>query len=225
MVELHPAPGRIIYLNGASSAGKTSIASELQGVLEEPHLLLGIDTFIRMLPQRLFGSTDGWRFIAAGDGALRVEIGPRADRVFGAMYAAVAALSSGGNHVIFDDVMTSLQIAAPSGSMHGTAMMFCSSGALPRRGRRSARARTRRPRHRPGARIELARAHEHLEYDIEVDSSALSVAACANEICDLSSRRSRFEAFARLACTGAVSTRRTNDTRVSLRIVDSVARR
>ena len=196
MVELHPAPGRIIYLNGASSAGKTSIASELQAVLEEPHLLLGIDTFIRMLPQRLFGSTDGWRFIPAGDGALRVEIGPRADRVFGAMYAAVAALSSGGNHVIFDDVMTSPQMLRRLvDAWHGHDVLLvgvrCPVEVA------EARERARGDRAIGLARGSSARAHEHLEYDIEVDSSALSVAACANEIATFLQAQP-LRAFARL---------------------------
>lgn len=46
--------GRIIYLNGTSSAGKTSIALALQDVLDESFLRIGVDTFIGMLPRRMF---------------------------------------------------------------------------------------------------------------------------------------------------------------------------
>ena len=46
----------IILLNGASSAGKTSIARELQRVLPEPYLRTGIDDFFRMLPPRYLGT-------------------------------------------------------------------------------------------------------------------------------------------------------------------------
>lgn len=50
--------GTIVYLNGVPSAGKTSIGRALQDALDEPFLLLGVDTFLRMLPRRTFG--DGW---------------------------------------------------------------------------------------------------------------------------------------------------------------------
>ena len=39
-------PSQIILLNGASSAGKTSIRQALQGMLDAPYLSLGIDQFI-----------------------------------------------------------------------------------------------------------------------------------------------------------------------------------
>jgi len=44
--------GKIIFLNGASSSGKTSILMALQEMLEEPYLNAGIDKFIWMLPKR-----------------------------------------------------------------------------------------------------------------------------------------------------------------------------
>ena len=181
MTNATPAPGRIIYLNGASSAGKSTIALELQRAVDEPHLLLGIDTFIRMLPARLFGTAEGWRFVDAGGGALRVERGVYAQRAFGAMYAAVAALSLCGNHIIFDDVMTSPEL------------LLCLVEAWRERdvllvGVRcpvevaEARELARGDRAIGLARGSSALAHEYLEYDIEVDSSALSATACADAI-------------------------------------------
>jgi chloramphenicol 3-O phosphotransferase len=40
----------VIVINGGSSSGKSSIATELQTVLPESWLSLGIDTFIGTLP-------------------------------------------------------------------------------------------------------------------------------------------------------------------------------
>ena len=44
-------PGQIIFLNGTSSSGKTSLAKALQKRLPEPFLHLTLDAFIEMLPR------------------------------------------------------------------------------------------------------------------------------------------------------------------------------
>ena len=38
--------GRLLFLNGASSSGKSSIAKVLQGMLEEPCIHLCIDDYL-----------------------------------------------------------------------------------------------------------------------------------------------------------------------------------
>jgi hypothetical protein len=43
-------PGKIIFLNGVSSSGKSSLDKELQKRLTEPFLRLQLDAFIEMLP-------------------------------------------------------------------------------------------------------------------------------------------------------------------------------
>lgn len=47
-----PAPscGQIILLNGASSAGKTTLARALQATLEQPYDLVQLDAFEDMTP-------------------------------------------------------------------------------------------------------------------------------------------------------------------------------
>ena len=42
----------VIFLNGTSSAGKTSLVEHLQEQLDEPFLHIGIDHFLFMLPNR-----------------------------------------------------------------------------------------------------------------------------------------------------------------------------
>ena len=49
----------IIFLNGASSAGKTSLGKALQDVLNEPYVLLGLDTFFHTVPARWAGGPPG----------------------------------------------------------------------------------------------------------------------------------------------------------------------
>lgn len=43
---------KIIFLNGCGSSGKTSIGRAIQTLSNEPWLLLGVDSFIDMLPEQ-----------------------------------------------------------------------------------------------------------------------------------------------------------------------------
>jgi chloramphenicol 3-O-phosphotransferase len=51
--------GTIIFLNGTSSSGKTSIARALQKSLDEPYLYLSVDSFLDMLPEQCFSGEEG----------------------------------------------------------------------------------------------------------------------------------------------------------------------
>jgi chloramphenicol 3-O-phosphotransferase len=44
--------GKIVFINGTSSSGKTTIIRALQEKLKEPYIEAGIDKFIWMLPKR-----------------------------------------------------------------------------------------------------------------------------------------------------------------------------
>ena len=76
------AKGSIVLLNGASSSGKTSIAQELQAMLDEPYLRLGIDSFGSLLPERYLGvepaidepAYEGLKWILPVDEATKAQI-------------------------------------------------------------------------------------------------------------------------------------------------------
>jgi chloramphenicol 3-O-phosphotransferase len=44
--------GQIIFLNGTSSAGKTTLAHAIQEESQQPYLLAGIDSFFAMVPEK-----------------------------------------------------------------------------------------------------------------------------------------------------------------------------
>lgn len=106
--------GKIIFLNGPSSAGKTAIIKELQPMLEEPFLHVGVDMFYRMMPQRYFGKDplegdpayEGfrWRTVSEGD-QVRYDLtpGPIGYRMLEGMQRAIAAMASAGNNIIVDE--------------------------------------------------------------------------------------------------------------------------
>ena len=81
--------GRVIYLNGASSAGKTTLAEALLDVLEEPYLHFSINLFDE-LPSRKQMKRDLIPDISY------FELG---------FAKCIAALASSGNNVIVDDVI------------------------------------------------------------------------------------------------------------------------
>src|SRR3990167_11092299 len=50
----------IIFINGPSSSGKTSIAKELQNQLTDTYLHIGIDWFLQIMPKKLWNHSDGF---------------------------------------------------------------------------------------------------------------------------------------------------------------------
>jgi len=45
--------GRILFLNGTTSSGTTSIAKVLQEVINEPYLLVSLDAYWLTLPEKI----------------------------------------------------------------------------------------------------------------------------------------------------------------------------
>lgn len=101
-------------LIGTSSAGKSTTAAALQGVLDEQHLLVGFDVFLRMVDPRWAGhgphTLDGFHydpstFDDAGEVLSTISCGPVGRRVLNGTHRAVAALARSGNHVIVDEML------------------------------------------------------------------------------------------------------------------------
>ncbi|CAH0536644.1 Putative O-phosphotransferase [Vibrio marisflavi CECT 7928] len=104
----------IIFLNGASSSGKSSIAKQLQMILGENYLHLGIDTFISIMPERCNRLTDtdvvaeGFYWVTQnlnGKQELRIQSGDYGKRVNHAYRTTVKHFADLGLRVIVDDVM------------------------------------------------------------------------------------------------------------------------
>jgi chloramphenicol 3-O phosphotransferase len=99
----------IVVLNGASSAGKTTLARAVQDEWAEPALIWGIDTVVTALPKRYLNalwSTEMYRYEYAADGTIAaIHPGPYGDRVVRALHRAVAALGRAGVNVLVDQVI------------------------------------------------------------------------------------------------------------------------
>lgn len=113
--------GRVIVMNGPSSAGKSFTALALRGMLRPQPLLTGIDLFLSMLPpighlgieadkrtNENAGNDDApvrWIFPASPGGGIRIEVNETGQRLVSGMHRAVAALARAGNDVIFETVL------------------------------------------------------------------------------------------------------------------------
>lgn len=110
----------VIFLNGTSSSGKTSLARELQAAWTTPLVYLALDTFIGMLPFKYTGqgekAAEGFELFPAGSQG-EVLTGYRMGR-FGhllnhRMAELARGLASDGLDVVIDHVLIDEDSYAP----------------------------------------------------------------------------------------------------------------
>ncbi len=104
---------QIIYLNGPSSSGKTTLAKALQHAFEEPFLHVGIDKIIGWMPEKVNDWTGGeaplgfsWKKgqDESGNPIQELQTGPYAQKIGETFREVVLALAKMGHHLIIDDV-------------------------------------------------------------------------------------------------------------------------
>jgi len=174
--------GLIIFLNGTSSSGKSSIARELLEVLDDTYFHLPVDAFHGMRARKEY--RDGEL-----PGVLR--------RTWQGFHRAVAGMAAGGNNVVVDHVLSEewrlhdcLELFAPE-----HVVLVGVRCALPELERRE---RERGDRPAGLAARQIAQVHAHGVYDIEVDTADATPRACAERIRDFLPGRPRPTAFQRL---------------------------
>lgn len=203
--------GNIIYLNGTSSAGKSSLAAALQATLPDPYLHFGLDRFNGMFPHRYaaFASfsepipdlaREGFvvRHEWAGE-VLRQEltIGPAGRRFIAGMRQCVRALALAGNHLIVNDVLYGREFLAECvAALDGLPVAFievhCSLLEVARR------ERERGDRLLGLAAWQLPRIREDAIYDLTVDTTRDSPEECARKVARLLAAPPKPSAFERL---------------------------
>ena len=112
----------VILVNGASSAGKSTLSRALQVRLAHPYLRLGFDDFVFMAPKRYYTDSDSAlqatqdKYTRQGvtmvdthapgqPKSVHAVFGPVFRRLIDSMAPVVATLVAGGNAVIFDHVL------------------------------------------------------------------------------------------------------------------------
>ncbi len=185
-------PGRIILLNGSSSAGKTTLAIALQQLLPDPWQHIALDQFRDGLAGRYRGLNSppgtpgarGLNVVPVDRGEQRVtdvRFGDIGERMLKGMRRAIAAFAREGNNVIIDDLMFETSYLSDYvEALAGLWVLFvgvrCSLEVVNAR-------EAGRPGRFPGtATSHFDRIHEACVYDLEVDTSSTSPLECARII-------------------------------------------
>ncbi|MDH6135434.1 chloramphenicol 3-O phosphotransferase [Kitasatospora sp. MAA4] len=156
----------IIFLNGTSSSGKSTLAAELLQTLDGPFFHLAVDAFGAMRAKVEIAPED------LDDVLRRTRMG---------FHRAIAGMAAGGNDIVVDHILSEpwrlsdlLDVLAD----HEVVLVGvrCPLEELERR----ELARGDRPSGL--AAMQYDRVHAHGIYDIEVDTYASSAAECAQQI-------------------------------------------
>jgi chloramphenicol 3-O phosphotransferase len=189
---------RIIYLNGTSSAGKSSIALALYDLLDDLYLHVQLDSFLQMVPPHGWECEGGTVMTPSNqDHGLEVEFGPVCQALFSGFHRSLAALASAGNNLIVDDVLLEprwLQEALEALISHEV----CFVGVRCPVDVAQSRERVRGNRIVGTARGQFEWVHAHGIYDVEVDTSILRPEACAARIVETQRQLAHPSAFERL---------------------------
>ena len=171
----------VIFLNGCTSSGKSSIAKSLQQILAQPYLLTGIDDAFAMLPDRMHNHKDGFYFDRDEAGLVRLNFGTFGLATLNAHQAAAAALAKSGVNLILDEVLLSADLLANWHQVFEGAEVFwvgvhCDLEELERR------EIARGDRVHGQARGQFNLVHQHARYDLEVDTTSTPPNECAAQI-------------------------------------------
>jgi chloramphenicol 3-O phosphotransferase len=166
----------IIFLNGTSSSGKTSILRSLQAQLPDPFLDMGIDRFIFMLPKRYL-ERPLWDEILGK----AVQSGDAGRVLFSGMHHAIEAVARQGSNILADHVFVEKawvdECAGLFAEMNAYLIgIYCPLEILEQR------ERERKDRTPGQARTQYAVIHKYTCYDLELDTSVLSPEQCARKI-------------------------------------------
>jgi chloramphenicol 3-O phosphotransferase len=178
--------GHIIFLNGTSSSGKTTIAKALQENLSEPYMRLLVDDFIDMYPQWLWGPKGG------KEAYLRIL-----PAIISGLYGCVAALASSGNNIVLDHVLQEKEwLKECVEKWVGLEVLFV--GVKCPLEIAEQREKERGDRNIGTARYQIERVHIHELYDLEVDTSVLTVEQCVSKIVEKVNKKPKMTAFEKI---------------------------
>lgn len=184
---------KIIYLNGPSSSGKTTLAKALQESLDEPFLHIGIDKIIGFMPAKLNNWTgefvpDGFSWEPAKDPTghpiYQIHAGPFAKRLTRTLKDITQLLAAQKYNLIIDDVsFGTVQVDEWKDALKNFNVLYV--GVTTPLHILEERERSRGDRFLGGARGQYFKVHENVSYDLEVDTHTHSLEENLDQILEL----------------------------------------
>ena len=157
--------GHVVFLNGTSSSGKTTLAKALQERLPEPYMYVSLDNFFHMYPEKYLNPTN------QDEAMILARLIPA---VVSGFHKSIASLAQSGNHILVDHVLEENGwLNECVENWKGLEVLFV--GVKCPLEIAEQRERERGNRNIGTARYQLERVHAHGLYDIEVDTSVLNV--------------------------------------------------
>ena len=185
--------GKIIFLNGCSSSGKTTLALKLQQLLPEPYQHIALDQFRDGLPSKVRGlnapentpGASGLNVVPVernGEWVTQIQFGDHGEQILKGMRRSIAIFSDLGANVIVDDLLFKRSylddyVAILDPNKVWFIGVMCSLDVV------NAREATRPGRFPGTATSHYDQVHSHGEiYDLEVDTSTASPREVAEQI-------------------------------------------
>jgi chloramphenicol 3-O phosphotransferase len=174
---------KIVFLNGVSSVGKTSIAKTLQSILDEAYLHVGVDQFIDMLPEKYINNPEGISFKALqinDKPIVEINTGKIGEKAMRGMRYAIAALANQGNNLIINEVTIGNEMQEYIKLLSHFQVFYV--GIFAPLEIIEERERNRQDRLIGLARWQYNLVHQNKTYDLEIDTSKLSALDCSKLI-------------------------------------------
>ncbi|HEY9121544.1 MAG TPA: AAA family ATPase [Brevefilum sp.] len=168
--------GNIIFLNGTSSSGKTTLLRGLQERLAPPYLEMGLDKFIWMLPKRYLDQPLWNDVLGKADNA-----GPVGHQLVFAMHRSILAAAKAGFNILADHVLVEPDWVRDCAYIFHDFNAYligvkCELAVLEKR------EQERKDRTWGQARLQYEKVHAHGVYDFEVDSGGSSLVENVTQI-------------------------------------------
>ncbi|MBA3602462.1 MAG: AAA family ATPase [Parachlamydiaceae bacterium] len=170
---------QIIYINGPSSAGKTTLAEALQKEFDVPFLHIGIDRVIGMMPNKLNNWEGGpaplgfsWKLSVdeTGTPVHEIQTGPFGKKMVKTLKEIVLTMARMGHHIIVDDVsFGKCEVDEWREALKDCKVLWI--GIKAPLTVLEAREKERGNRMHGSARAQYFKVHKDVVYDIEFDTS------------------------------------------------------
>lgn len=169
---------KIIYLNGPSSSGKSTLAKALQESFSEPFLHVGIDKLIGFMPSKINNWEGGesllgfsWKKVIdrTGQTVYRIHEGPFAKKITRTLKDIALLLVSQHYNLIIDDIANgTIEVEEWKKALKDYKVLYVGVTAPLEILEKREFARSNRML--GSAREQYFRVHENVSYDLEVDT-------------------------------------------------------